>query len=398
MDLKISDLFNIRVCQSLYLLTGKNGLKNIVRWFYIVEDPECMKENVKPGDMLIFRTNISRQKMDEVNQILESADEFQVSGIMFFECPMIRQINFDKFCKRTHNHIPVIVLKDNTVPITDITYHIAMGILNQYNLKYGMENFMQELLDGNFGNKITLYSRAEYFHYNLQQPHRVLIFRFCNYVYGDEKVERMVSHIKRICNNFLAGFYNIFMSKMIRGDYIALLPPNGKKRSIEEIAQELFEKIRQEYNTLECYIAVGNAYKEPEEFHISRSDAEQILKISEFLNETNRVTNTFHVMEYLIILNIKDKNIIEKCYHFMEILEDGNENDKTRLIDTLDTFFRCSCNAVMTAKCLFIHRNTLKMRLDKIEETCKVNLRNYEDCFRLKMSMIVYRMKNQGMI
>lgn len=397
MNLKIRDLFDISVCKNLYLLGGSSGLENGIRWFYIVENSDSMEGNVKSGDMLIIQTSTLKQDIKEIEKILTYAGELSVSGILFFECPMLYQIDIDQFCKLTDNKIPVLV-NDNAVPVTDITYHIAMGIMRQSSHQYGLANLMQELLDGNLGNKLTLYSRADCFRYNLEQPHRVLIIRLCNYVYGDENIDHLASGVQRICNNYLSGFYNVFMSKSIRGDYIALLPPNSRNCPIENIARELLGKVKEEYNDFECYIAVGNSYSKPEDFHISRSDAEQILKITEFLNKKNQVVNTFHVMEYLMILNIKDKKIIENCCHIIKILEENSETDRTRLIDTLDTFFKCNCNAVLTAKKMFIHRNTLKMRIDKIEEICGVDLRNYEECFRLKMAIIVYQMKNKEII
>lgn len=52
---------------------------------------------------------------------------------------------------------------------------------------------------------------------------------------------------------------------------------------------------------------------------------------------------------------------------------------------TIDMLFQKNLNLTDTAKALFIHRNTLIYRLDKIEKLLGFDLRRFEDCFQLKL-------------
>lgn len=52
---------------------------------------------------------------------------------------------------------------------------------------------------------------------------------------------------------------------------------------------------------------------------------------------------------------------------------------------TIEMLFQKNLNLTDTAKALFIHRNTLIYRLDKIEKLLGFDLRQFEDCFQLKL-------------
>jgi DNA-binding PucR family transcriptional regulator len=59
------------------------------------------------------------------------------------------------------------------------------------------------------------------------------------------------------------------------------------------------------------------------------------------------------------------------------------------LVDSLFVYFEENCNAVKTAKRLFVHRNTLDYRLKKIEEISGRNLSDPYDRLTLQLGVIV---------
>lgn len=55
------------------------------------------------------------------------------------------------------------------------------------------------------------------------------------------------------------------------------------------------------------------------------------------------------------------------------------------MLKTIEMHFRMNLNLTDTARALFIHRNTLIYRLDKIQKQLGFDLRNFDDCYRLKV-------------
>lgn len=64
--------------------------------------------------------------------------------------------------------------------------------------------------------------------------------------------------------------------------------------------------------------------------------------------------------------------------------------DKEMLL-TLETFFEMDCNVSETAKKLYIHRNTLLYRLDKIKQETGADVRSFGDAAIVKLAMLLYK-------
>lgn len=65
--------------------------------------------------------------------------------------------------------------------------------------------------------------------------------------------------------------------------------------------------------------------------------------------------------------------------------------DKEMLL-TLETFFEMDCNVSETAKKLYIHRNTLLYRLDKIKQETGADVRSFGDAAIVKLTMLLYKL------
>lgn len=71
--------------------------------------------------------------------------------------------------------------------------------------------------------------------------------------------------------------------------------------------------------------------------------------------------------------------------------EVGSMFSDEELIETAETFLDCNLNASETARKLFVHRNTLTYRLDKIERVTGLNIRNFSDSVTFRFMTILYR-------
>ena len=59
------------------------------------------------------------------------------------------------------------------------------------------------------------------------------------------------------------------------------------------------------------------------------------------------------------------------------------------MIHTIETFFDNSLNLSETARKLYIHRNTLVYRLEKVQNAIGLDLRNFDDAVTFKMMMLL---------
>ena len=105
------------------------------------------------------------------------------------------------------------------------------------------------------------------------------------------------------------------------------------------------------------------------------------------------VSETFYSFDdlgsYQLPFYIDDKNVLfDFRDRYLKKLIDNKQ-----LLDTLRTYFAFSGNMMRTAEALFIHRNTLSYRLERIEALTEKNLSDpsvYQDFLNALMLMDIY--------
>jgi carbohydrate diacid regulator len=78
---------------------------------------------------------------------------------------------------------------------------------------------------------------------------------------------------------------------------------------------------------------------------------------------------------------------------FIKEIFDGVSPDDfdEETFDTINKFFENSLNVSETSRQLFIHRNTLVYRLDKLQKSTGLDLRIFEDAITFKIALMVVK-------
>ena len=69
--------------------------------------------------------------------------------------------------------------------------------------------------------------------------------------------------------------------------------------------------------------------------------------------------------------------------------EDVPDNLDTETLSTINSFFENNLNVSETSRQLFIHRNTLVYRIEKLQKQTGLDIRNFDDALRFKISLMV---------
>lgn len=83
------------------------------------------------------------------------------------------------------------------------------------------------------------------------------------------------------------------------------------------------------------------------------------------------------------------KHVLAFAHRVLLPLEVYDKKNKSLLIETLGVYLQENGNLLHTASRLFIHRNTLKYRLHRIEEICDCSLEDAEVRFVLYFALTV---------
>ena len=97
----------------------------------------------------------------------------------------------------------------------------------------------------------------------------------------------------------------------------------------------------------------------------------------------------------MILEGIKDSVSEEKKEKIYKLFNEGFSKLDNEMIRTIEVFFSCGLNLSDAAKELYIHRNTLIYRLDKIEKYTAYDIRNFNNAVLFKVVFFIWKEKNK---
>ncbi len=87
---------------------------------------------------------------------------------------------------------------------------------------------------------------------------------------------------------------------------------------------------------------------------------------------------------------------IPLCKMFIKEIFGGKSPDEfdEETLTTINKFFENSLNVSETSRQLFIHRNTLVYRLDKLQKSTRLDIRVFEDAITFRIALMVVKYMN----
>jgi carbohydrate diacid regulator len=162
--------------------------------------------------------------------------------------------------------------------------------------------------------------------------------------------------------------------------------------SLASIGLGLHEMLTSEWIG-ECHLAVAHPV----------SPAKGIVETTILLRETINLGRKFHVgtnihLPWMLQLERLLNAIPEaqRSKYLEQSLKRADLFVESEMLSTLDTFFTLDCNVSETAKKLYIHRNTLLYRLDKLKQETGLDVRQFRDAVLVKIILLLYKVTKRN--
>jgi carbohydrate diacid regulator len=152
------------------------------------------------------------------------------------------------------------------------------------------------------------------------------------------------------------------------------------KNFVAHLQKEGLKKVR---------ISYGTVVREIKEVSRSYKEAKMALDVGKiFYSEKNVVAYSRLGIGRLIY-----QLPMPLCRMFIREIFDGKSPDEfdEETLTTINKFFENSLNVSETSRQLYIHRNTLVYRLDKLQKTTGLDLRVFEDAITFKIALMVVK-------
>jgi len=214
-----------------------------------------------------------------------------------------------------------------------------------------------------------------------------------NELWDEAKIlEFKLSFEKTVCDVFLRHGHDLL--SILHSDSIIILVPEFQNNYeyISKLADEIRKDISVKFRGLTACVGIGNRYGDLKKMKNSFKEAEQALKVAK-LNGTKNTTCFFHSLGiYRILLKVEDREELEVIFRetLGRILQHDRLNGSS-LLKTLESLMETNGSMQMAAERLYIHRNTLTYRLQKIQDITSFHLEDANDCFNIRLAIQIGR-------
>ncbi|MCC8137705.1 MAG: helix-turn-helix domain-containing protein [Clostridiales bacterium] len=349
------------------LQTTLDGLKAISRVDLCVLDTE--------GVMLATTFPEAENFRDSVISFASSpADSQTVSGCQFFKV-------FDE-----HQLEYILLSNGNSDDVHMVGRMAAFQIQNllvAYKERFDKDNFIKNLLLDNL-LLVDIYNRAKKLHIDTEARRVVFIVEI-----DHEKESGALESVRALFGARSSDFITAVDEKSI-----IVVKQLGEQEGYEDMdrtAEMILDALGEEKKK-EALVAYGTIVGEIKEVSRSYKEARMALNVGKIFFEERKVIAYSSLGIGRLIYQLP----IPLCKMFIKEIFDGKSPDDfdDETLTTINKFFENSLNVSETSRQLYIHRNTLVYRLDKLQKQTGLDLRVFEDAITFKIALMVVKYMN----
>jgi len=260
-----------------------------------------------------------------------------------------------------------------------VAFHIQ-ALMLAYKERYDRDNFIKNLLLDNL-LLVDIYSRAS--RLRIENGAKRVVFLV------ETAVDAEMSAVE-ILRGLFPERQKDFVTAVDEKSIILVkeLDEHESEKEITEIAKSILDTLTSEsMNTV--YVAIGSVVNDLKNVSSSFKEARLAQEVGKIFEGEQQIVN----YEKLGIGRLIYQLPLPLCRMFINEMLQGFSIDDIdeEMFTTVTKFFDNDLNVSETSRELFIHRNTLVYRLDKLQKMTNLDLRKFTDAITFKITLMVNR-------
>lgn len=361
---------NYMMKEGIYMISNQvlqntlDGLRSITRTDLCITDTE--------GKVLASTFSETVCTEDEVLAFAQSqADSQVIKGYQYFKVHDDHQLEY------------ILVINsagEDVYTLGKLVVFQIQSLLTAYKERFNKDNFIKNLLLDNL-LLVDIHNRAKKLHIEVDQRRVVFILET-----NQDKDYGSLENVK----NVLGGKNGDFVTAVDEKSIIIVkeLSESDSYPQVDKIANTILTTLGVEKDS-NTHIAYGTIVKELKEVSRSYKEARMALDVGKiFFGEKEVIAYSSLGIGRLIY-----QLPLPLCKMFIKEIFDGRSPDEfdEETLQTINKFFENNLNVSETSRQLYIHRNTLVYRLDKLQKSTGLDLRVFEDAITFKIALMVVK-------
>ena len=254
------------------------------------------------------------------------------------------------------------------------------NLLVAYTERFDKDNFIKNLLLDNL-LLVDIYNRAKKLHIDTDVRRIVFIIETKN-----EKDTNALETVRNIFSTKTKDFITAVDEKNII--LVKEVKQTESYDDMNKIAKVVVDMLNTEVMS-SVHVSYGTIVNEIKEVSRSYKEAKMALDVGKIFYENQNIIAYSNLGIGRLIYQLP----LPLCKMFIREIFDGKSPDEfdEETLTTIDKFFENSLNVSETSRQLYIHRNTLVYRLDKLQKSTGLDLRVFEDAITFKIALMVVK-------
>ncbi|MDW7730128.1 MAG: PucR family transcriptional regulator ligand-binding domain-containing protein [Bacillota bacterium] len=415
MPVTVADALKMEAFSKCRLLTGKVGMDNEILWVNILEILDDLS-HIEPGELLIttahdFKTQSRswQQGMIELFAARKLAavaiqtghyvEEIPQSFISFAEghlIPLIEippDVSFKSITRALMNRL----IQDTQ---SDSAYPGEQPLENRLDLQARtMKNLWNQIIESE--NPKDLHLELNRFNLEAQEPVIAAVIHFSGEADYDleltgEDGNRLLGQAEPVVVRILRQFHVAFLLGPSDRYLTLLMQPghfqNNPQIYILDLTQKLLGELKIYFPGTAMNAGLSCLHHDLGGLRPALGEAEKALQAANLqLVDQGEIVSYRNLGLYRLIMDIKNMETL-KCYYEETIapLLEYDHSCEGALIKTLQQYLE-SCSIKNAAEILYVHRHTMKYRLEQVRKITGLNPLIPEDALQLNIGLSIYR-------
>lgn len=313
-------------------------------------------------------------------------DDMQREAIQFFvnSAADSQVMQGYHFFKILDDGVPAYVLVargngEDAYMIGKIGVSQIQNLIIAYKERYDKNNFIQNLLLDNL-LLVDIYNRAKKLHIDIEAK---------RIVYLIETRQEKDTSARELVKTMFAGNPRDFITAVDEKSIILVkeLAEDEDYEAAEQVAKTLLDMLNSEAMS-QVRVACGTIIHEIRSISKSYKEAKMALDVGKIFYEDKKVIaySTLGIGRLIYQLPLP------LCEMFMNEVLGGQQLPDSldeETLTTINKFFENSLNVSETSRQLYIHRNTLVYRLEKLQKSTGLDVRVFEDALTFRIALMV---------
>ena len=341
-----------------------DGLKGITRVDFCVCDTE--------GKVLASTFTGAEEYENAILSFVDSpADSQVVQGYQFFKVFDERQLEYVLLARGEN---------DGVFMVGKMAAFQIQNLLIAYKERFDKDNFIKNLLLDNL-LLVDIYNRAKKLHIETNVRRVVFIIETTQ-----EKDVNVLEAVRGLFNAKTRDFITAVDEKNII--LVREVKTGETSEDLEEAAESIARMLNQDTQN-RVNVAIGTVVNEIKDVSRSYKEAKMALDVGKIFYTDRNVVAYSRLGIGRLIYQLP----LPLCRMFIREIFDGKSPDEfdEETLTTINKFFENSLNVSETSRQLYIHRNTLVYRLDKLQKSTDLDLRVFEDAITFKIALMVVK-------